>query len=304
MSGTDQMSPIDRVIRMFLDVRPVGGGASLEQMRGGLEAVMAQLPIRDGASVVADTLGGVEGYWVRAAGASSDRVGVMLHGGGFVLGSAKGYRAFASEVSHVTQSRIFVPEYRLAPEHPFPAANVDASAAINAAVAEVGPANCFVVGDSAGGGLAVTGIWELQRQGKPLPACVVLISALVDLTVTNPSFVDLASVDPICAQPGTRRNVGWYLDGRGPEQVPEAFPMLADLGWFPPSLVLSGGREVLRDDSRNLARKLSQEGVHVVHSEYDGMVHVWPLFAEILPEARQALDEIGAFVSAQCTVAV
>ena len=138
--------------------------------------MLARLPIPGDAVITAGTYGGVEGFWVQAAGASSGRVGVMFHGGGYIIGSAKGYRAYAAEVSRVTNARVFVAEYRLAPEHPFPAAIEDARGVLAAAMDEVGPQSCFAIGDSAGGGLVLSALWELHREGGPLPACIVLVS--------------------------------------------------------------------------------------------------------------------------------
>lgn len=295
----DASPPVHRAVTMFRDAIPAYNGQNLDQVRSGFEAVLGQLPIQDDTSITAATFGGVDGYWVQAAGASSERIGVLLHGGGYVMGSAAGYRAFAAEVSSATGARVFVAEYRLAPEHPFPAAVEDGSAVLSAAVAAVGPRASFAIGDSAGGGLVISSLSELHRAGSALPGCLVLVSALVDLTVSNSSFQDLASADPICSQRGTRRNAAFYLAGRGPDEAPTAFPMLSDLGWLPPSLLLVGGAEVLRDDSRNLAEKLKREGARVVYHEYDGMIHVWPLFASFLPEGRAALQEIGAFVRTQ-----
>lgn len=292
---------VEQMMAIFREAIPAHRAGSLDQIRAGYEDVLAQLPIAEGTSLEAATYGGVDGYWVRAAGASTGRIGVMLHGGGFVMGSAKGYCAFAADISQATGSSVFVPEYRLAPEHPFPAGRDDAAAVIAAAVSEVGPESCFAIGDSAGGGLMVTSLVALHDSGLPVPQCVVMVSALVDLTVSNASFEELASVDPLCAQPGTRRNVALYLDGAGPDEAPGAFPMTTDLSWFPPSLLMVGGREVLRDDSRNLAEKLEREGVDVTLHEYDGMLHVWPLFSSIVPKGREAVDEIGAFVTSRVT---
>jgi len=295
----DSAAAIDRVVAMFREAIPGERGGSLDAVREGFEQVLAQLPLRDDAVVTAASYGGVNGYWVEVPEAAEDRIGVMLHGGGYVMGSAKGYRAFAAEVSRVTGGRIFVPEYRLAPEHPFPAGMEDACSVLDAAIGDVGPESCFAIGDSAGGGLVISALWEMHRTGALLPACVVLVSALVDLTVSNPSFQERASIDPICAQSGTRRNAAFYLDGKGPDEAPAAFPMLSDLGWLPPCLVLVGGAEVLRDDSRNLADKLELEGARVDYHEYQDMIHVWPLFSSLVPQGQQALEEIGAFVSAQ-----
>lgn len=288
---------IDRIATMFREAIP--SGSTLEEQREGFESVLAQLPVGHEASITPATYGGVDGYWVQAEGASRSRIGVMLHGGGYVMGSAKGYCAFAAEVSRATGARVFVPEYRLAPEHPFPAGLDDARSVLAAAIDEAGPQSCFAIGDSAGGGLLLSALIELHRGGVPVPASIVLVSALVDLTVSNPSFEELADIDPIVRQAGTRRNAAFYLDSRGPAEAPAAFPMMTDLSWLPPSLVMTGGAEVLRDDSRNLAEKLRKEGVRVQYHEYEDMVHVWPLFSSFLPQGQQALEEIGAFVSTQ-----
>lgn len=298
-ADADTRANLKRVVTMFRDAMPRERGGTMEELRAGFESVLAQLPIPDDTDIVASAVGGVDGYWVRAAGASSNRIGVMLHGGGFVMGSAKGYRAFAAAVSQSTNARVFVPEYRLAPEHPFPAGMQDSCHVLAGAIDEVGPRSCFAIGDSAGGGLAVSAVSELNRIGAPLPACIVLVSALVDLTVSNASFDQRASIDPICAKAGTRRNAAFYLGGQEPVDVPAAFPMLLDLSGFPSCLVLVGGAEVLRDDSRNLADKLEREGVDVDYREYDDMIHVWPLFSSFLPQGRQALEDIGAFVGSR-----
>ncbi|MFC9664025.1 alpha/beta hydrolase [Nocardia sp. NPDC127606] len=298
MKETDVRAPVpvDRAAAMYREALPTAGGGTLQERREGFEAMLAGLPIPGDVAITADTVGGVNGYWVRAAGAADGRVGVMLHGGGYIIGSAKGYRAYAAEVSRVTNARVFVPEYRLAPEHPFPAGIEDARAVFAAVMDEVGPQSCFAIGDSAGGGLVLSALWELRREGGPLPACVVLVSPLVDLTVTNASYVERADIDPIVSRKGIQRAAEFYLAGRGPEDAPAAFPMRSDLGWLPPCLLFVGGAEVLLDDSRNLAVKLEREGVHVDFREYEDMVHVWPLFSAFLSEARETLREIGVFV--------
>lgn len=298
MSGpeTRTQAPIDRAKEILQRALPANGGGTLQERRDGYEAVLIQLPIAADASMTAATYGGVDGYWVHVAGASTERIGVMLHGGGYIIGSAKGYRAYAAEVSRETNARVFVPEYPLAPEHPFPAAMNDACAVLAAAIGEVGPQSCFAIGDSAGGGLVLSSLMELHAASAPLPACIVLVSPLVDLTVTNPSYDERASLDPIVSRKGIERAARLYLDGRGPDEAPVAFPMLSDLGWLPPCLLLVGGAEVLFDDSRNLADKLRQDGADFEYHEYEEMVHVWTLFSSFLPDAREALDQIGAFV--------
>jgi len=288
-------TPIDRARALLQEALPAQGGGTLQERRDGYESVLAKLPIRADATVTAARFGGVDGYWVDAD-AAPDRIGIMLHGGGYIIGSAKGYLAYAADVSHATGARMFVPEYRLAPEHPFPAAIDDARQVISAAIDEVGSASCFVIGDSAGGGLTLSSLMVLHGEGSPLPSCLVLVSPLVDLTASNASYQERAHLDPIVSQPGISRAAAHYLGGRGPGEAPEAFPMLSDLGWLPPCLLLVGDAEVLLDDSRHLAAKLERDGARVRYHEYNNMLHVWTLFASFLPEGREAIDRIGDFV--------
>lgn len=290
-------APLDRVRAMLQEALPADGGGTLQERRDGYEAVLSQLPIRPGTEVTPATFGGVEGFWVVAPGASAGRIGVMLHGGGYMIGSAKGYLGYAAEVSHAADARMFVPEYRLAPEHPFPAAVDDARAVLTAAIDEQGAESCFAIGDSAGGGLVLSAVWEMNRAQQPLPAHIVLVSPLVDLTVSNPSYHERAHLDPIVTRAGIERAAGLYLGGRGPDEAPAAFPMASDLGWLPPCLLLVGGAEVLFDDSRLLAEKIASDGAHVEYHEFDDMVHVWTLFSSFLPEAQDAIEQIGAFVA-------
>lgn len=147
-------------------------------------------------------------------------------------------------MSRVTNARIFVPEYRLAPENPYPAALDDACNVLVAAAEEVGTHSCFAIGDSAGGGLVLSSLWELHPRAAPLPACIVLVSPLVDLTVSNSSYDERAQLDPIVSRQGIQRAVSLYLNGRGPREAPAAFPMLADLGWLPRATVSPKARVV------------------------------------------------------------
>lgn len=298
------LTPIGRAIAMLERALPPQGGGTLQDRRDGYESLLMQLPVPDGTFVVAASYGGVDGYWVRAREVTDERIGVMLHGGGYIIGSAKGYRAYAADVSRATGARVFVPEYRLAPEHPFPAAVEDALQVLDAAMAEVGAESCFAIGDSAGGGLVLSSLIERHRAGASLPASVVLVSPLVDLTASNPSYDECAHVDPIVSRPGIQRAAGLYLGGRGAEEAPAAFPMHSDLSWFPPCLLLVGRAEVLLDDSRNLAAKLWCDGAVVEYGEYDDMVHVWTLFSSFLPQGREAVDRIGAFVRSHNVPAV
>lgn len=273
-------------------------GDALRDRREGYERVLAQLPIPAGVEIAEFRSGEVGGCWVDATGERPARTALLLHGGGYAIGSARGYRACAAYVSRATRSRVLVPEYRLAPEHPYPAAIEDALVALDAAMLAARPGSCFVIGDSAGGGLALSAMLAAAAAGRPLPACLVLVSALVDLRAVNDSYDRCAATDPFVSRAGIRQTAERYLAGRSPAEAPWAFPMEADLGALPATLALAGAGEVLVDDARHLAARLAEAGVPHECAEYPGVTHAWTLFPSLLPEAREALAAIGAFVDA------
>jgi acetyl esterase/lipase len=289
---------MDPVLSLFRSAFS-GRGDTLQDRRDGYEDVLARLPIPADVEIGEIRSGAVGGYWVDATGLAPTRTGLLLHGGGYVLGSARGYRACAAYISRATRARVVIPDYRLAPEHPYPAAIEDALGALDAVVGAGGPGSCFVIGDSAGGGLALSTMLAAHAAGRALPACLVLVSAVVDLRAVNDSYDRCAGTDPFVSRAGVRRMAEWYLSGRPPAGAPWAFPMDADLSALPPTLLLAGAGEVLADDARHLAAKLADAGVRHEHAEYPDVTHAWTLFPSLLPEARAALAAIGAFVDAE-----
>jgi epsilon-lactone hydrolase len=288
---------VDDVLALFR-TSFAGRGDTVEDRRNGYDSVLEQLPIPPGVEISEFHSGSVDGYWVNATGERPTRTGVLLHGGGYVIGSARGYRPCAAYVSRATRSRVLVPDYRLAPENPYPAGIEDALVAIDAAIDATGPGSTFVIGDSAGGGLALSTMLAAGEAGRPAPACAVLVSALVDLRAANGSFDRFADTDQFGSRAGVQRIAETYLAGCVPDETTWAFPMDADLGSVPPTLVMVGAKEVLLDDSRNLVAKLADTGVAYRYAEYADATHAWTLFPSLMAEAREALAEIGAFIDA------
>ncbi len=268
------------------------------ERRDGYESMLAQLPIPDAVEITAFERDGVTGWWVDSIPGPPDRVGVMLHGGGYWIGSAAGYRAYAAYVSYVTRSRVLVPEYRLAPEHPYPAAIEDSLVAIAEAVREVGAESTFVIGDSAGGGLTLGCMLARQDRGEPRVAANVLVSPWIDLSAAGGSMGSRAETDQPLPRNGFEQAARYYLGDRAPSEAPWAFPLRADLSGLPPVAILVGTTEALVHDSEALAAKLAAEGVEFDYRAYPEMVHVWPLFSSFLPEGREALLQIAEFVDA------
>lgn len=234
--------------------------------------------------------------WLRPAGAG-DAVLLYLHGGGYVIGSPRSHRHLVAAIAGAAGLRALVPEYRLAPEHPFPAALDDAVAAYRWLVGQAGvaPARIVIGGDSAGGGLTISTLLALRDAGDPLPAAAVCLSPWVDLSFSLPSCQPGATADPVLDAQVVRAMAQAYLD-RCDARQPLASPLFADLRGLPPLLIQVGGNEALLDDSRALAARASRANVQVTLEVWPDMVHVWQWFAPIFDGAQPAIDRLGEFI--------
>ena len=240
--------------------------------------------------------GGVTAEWVTAEGVPESRVVLYLHGGGYIIGSTRTHRPLMAELSRASSARVLGLDYRLAPEHPFPAPIEDAVAAYRWLLNEGhDPARIAVAGDSAGGGLAVAALVQLRYVGLPMPGAAVCISPWVDMEGLGESMESRADADPMVGKEGLLLSAKTYLGGSDP-RAPLAAPLYADLRGLPPTLIQVGDAEVLLDDSTRLAGIAREAGVHVEMDVWDDMIHVWHLFAPILPEGRQALSQAGEFI--------
>ena len=242
--------------------------------------------------------GVVRGEWV---GAEHDERGVILylHGGGYVAGSAATHRPITAALARLARRRVFSLDYRLAPEHPFPAALEDAVAAYEWVLSRgIAPGQVVIAGDSAGGGLTVATLLALRERGLPRPAGGVCISPWVDLTNSAPSYTSKAAVDPIVTQEGIGLMTRAYI-GTGDPKQPLVSPLYADLRSLPPLLIHVGSDEVLLDDAVGLAERARAAGVDVKLEEWPAMIHVWHWFLPMLDEAERAIAGIGVFVRAR-----
>jgi monoterpene epsilon-lactone hydrolase len=188
-------------------------------------------------------------------------------------------------------------DYRLAPEHPHPAAVEDATAAYRFLLdTGISPGNLAIGGDSAGGGLTVACLIALRDAGLPLPAAGVCISPWVDLTQSGESMDSKADEDPMVSREALQVMANAYLGGGDPKEA-TASPLFADLAGLPPLLIQVGTAETLLDDATRLAERAKSQGVDVTLEAWEEMIHVWHAFAVLLPEGRQAIERIGEFLS-------
>lgn len=268
----------------------------VETMRQNLEAMLAQVQLAPEVQVEKVTVAGRPAEWVNTPGVARDRALLYLHGGGYVIGSCEAYRDLASRLSHATGLRVLVIEYRLAPEYPFPAALQDAIAAYRwLGACGIKPEDIVVSGDSAGGGLAVATLLSLRDAGDVLPAAAVLLSPWTDLEETGASMTTRAAFDPLVSPKLLVANARHYA-GQADRRHPLLSPIYADLDGLPPLLIHVGSDEVLLDDSLRLAERARAAGVEVTLQIWEGMWHVFQLFAATLPEGQQARDQIGDYI--------
>jgi len=261
----------------------------------------AAAPPPAGTAVDLVDAGGVPAEWVAPPGVSPGRVLLYFHGGAYQIGSPANLRHLVALLSGAAGARALSVDYRLAPEHPFPAAIEDALAAYRWLLASgIDPALIAVAGDSAGGGLALGALVALRDAGDPMPAGAVMLSPWTDLALTGDSLRTRAAVEVMVKPEGLPEDVALYLAGADPRH-PYASPLYADLRGLPPLLIQVGDAEVILDDSTRLAARASEAGVEVSLEIWDDMPHVFPAFAGLLPEADQAIERVGSWLDQRWT---
>lgn len=238
----------------------------------------------------------VPAEWIAPAGPSTDRVALYVHGGAFYSGSLAGTRPVAGEVALAGRARVLTIDYRLTPEHPFPAALDDTRMAYEWLLADgLAPEAIVLVGDSAGGNLALALLIQLRDLGRPLPRAAVCLSPATDLTLSGDTWTLNARRDLLLNPEKIRAAIDLYLHGTDP-RAPLASPLYAELNGLPPLLILVGSEERLLSDAQRLAEKARAAGVAVTLEVWEGMQHGWHILHGFLPEGRRALDRIGAFI--------
>ncbi len=289
---SEQLQRVIEMIRAAPDLH----GAPVEQRRAAFDAVTAWFPVPDDVKSEPVDADGVPGEWISAPGADPERVIYYLHGGGYAMGSVKTHREMVSRIARASGARALAIDYRLAPEHPFPAAVEDATRAYRWLLSNgADPARTVIAGDSAGGGLTVATLVALRDASDPLPTAAVCLSPWVDMEGLGESMTTKAEADPMVQRADLLEGAEAYLAGADPRN-PLAAPIYADLTGLPPLLIHVGTAETLLDDSTRLAERAKAAGVDVTIEVWDGMVHVWHFMAAILPEGQQAIDRIGGFI--------
>ncbi|MEV1019938.1 alpha/beta hydrolase [Streptomyces sp. NPDC050264] len=277
---------------------PLDLGGDVEKMRVVFDEMLGSAPLPGDVRTRTTELGGVPAVEVRAGTAGPTATTVLyFHGGAYAIGSAAAGVGLVSEIARRTGATAYSVDYRLAPEHPFPAATDDALAAYRALLGQGVPAGSIAVtGESAGGGLALALLLAIRDAGLPQPSSATVMSPWTDLALTGSTMETRADDDPVLTRGALRTRAADYLAGADP-RTPLASPLHADLRGLPPLLIQVGGREILLDDALRLAARAAHADVPVTLRTFPGAPHVFQGFAAIADEAAQALDQAAAFVN-------
>jgi monoterpene epsilon-lactone hydrolase len=290
---------LDAIIARFGAMKAEwGANVTLEQMRADLDDLYASYAPVPGFIAEPVHAGGIRAERVTAPGIASDRVILYFHGGGFAVGSLRGSRHYAAQLSAATRTPILVLDYRLAPEHTFPAQIEDAEAAYRwlLSLGKTG-AQIALQGDSAGACLALSLLARLRSTGAPMPACAALLTPWADMRCEGQSYDTLRHEDPVADRETALMMAATYLGSSGKPEDPRATPILGDFSGFCPLLIQAAARDVFRDDARAIAACARRAGVPCELEEWPGMIHQWQLYAAELAEARQALEKVDRFLA-------
>ena len=269
----------------------------VEDSRAGMEELAKMVKVPKDVTCEPIDVAGIPAEWISAPEAKNENVILYLHGGGYILGSITSHRELMARISRASKARVLIIDYRLAPEHPFPAAVDDAYNAYQWLIEDqkIAPSNIIIAGDSAGGGLTLVTLINLRDKAITLPAAAVCLSPWTDLGLTGESYKTKKRIDPMVAIDGLMFDSQLYL-GETDYTNPLASPLYGDLKGLPPLLIIVGTAEILLDDSVEFAKKAKKVGVDVMLDIWDDMPHVFPAFAAFAPEGQQAIEKMGEFM--------
>jgi monoterpene epsilon-lactone hydrolase len=295
----EQRETLDAILRQSA----IPADSDVNEQRRLLKELISAQPLPAEVTVTAAALGGVPTAEVTVDGVEPRHVVLYFHGGVYVLGDAFQAAGLAAQVGRRTSAKVISVDYRLAPEHPYPAAVDDALAAYEALLeGGTDPAGIAFAGESAGCGLAVATLVNAREHGLPLPAAAYLMSPYVDLTLAGATIETKRDADPLLSPEALRARVPDYTAGQDPA-LGLISPVFADLAGLPPLIIQAGTHEVLLDDAIRLARQAATADVQVALDITAGVPHVFQAYYAILDEAAAALDRAGQLLSAHLSAA-
>ncbi|MEX0682854.1 MAG: alpha/beta hydrolase [Dehalococcoidia bacterium] len=282
----------------MLKARPIRDGMTFEQARAAFEQIASIYPIDADIKREKADANGVSGEWITPPGVSGDTTIFYIHGGGWTVGSVNTHARMVANICKAADARAFSIDYRLAPEHPFPAGFDDCLTAYRWLLDQgVDPERLVIAGDSAGGNLTLATLVRLRDEGLPLPAAAVALSPATDMEATGDSVKTRRDVEPMLDPDGIEKVREAYCPGQDVRN-PYLSPLYADLAGLPPMLIQVGDHEILLDDAKRFAERATAAGVDATLEVWDEMIHVFQFFAPMLPEGTAAIERIGEFVKA------
>ena len=297
--STEQRETLDAILRQSA----FPADSSVSEQRRLLGELLSGQPLPADVTVTAAALGGVPTAEVTVDGVEPRHVVLYFHGGVYVLGDASQAAGLAAQIGRRTQAKVISVDYRLAPEHPYPAGVDDALAAYEALLqGGTAPADIAFAGESAGGGLAIATLVNARDHGLPLPAAAFVMSPYADLTLAGTTLETKRNADPLLSREALQARVPDYTGGQD-AALDLISPIFADLSGLPPLIIQAGTHEVLLDDALRLARQAAIADVAVTLDITPGVPHVFQAYYPILDEAAAALDRAGQFLSAQLSSA-
>jgi monoterpene epsilon-lactone hydrolase len=285
------------ILRYLIAPKFRRASGSVEKIRMTMNRLAKYQRVPYGITVQPTTVGGIEGEWIGAPDIGQNRLVLFLHGGGFIAGSPATHRELAARIASDCVARVLIIDYRLAPEHPFPAAVEDSIRAFRALVDE-GFSNEQIVigGDSSGGGLALQTLISLRDSASPLPQAAFFLSPMIDwVHFDGLSYETRTGKDPMLTPSMCRYSASCYVADNDPS-TPLLSPVRMNLSGLPPMLIHVGDREILFSDATILAEKARKADVDVTFRIWQGLWHGFHASANVVPEARQAINELGLFV--------
>lgn len=268
------------------------------EVRAQFNGALATFPVDESLTFEEKTIGGVSGLWLDAA-KKTKNVMLYVHGGALLVGDTFGYRGLTSNIARAAGVNMFSIDYRLAPEHTFPAAIDDVVAAYRGLIdSGYAAENIVVAGDSAGGGLVLSLLLDLKKSGAAMPAAVVALSPWADLTHSGPTIATKKEVDGSLTLEGLQSGADQYLNGHAADD-PRVSAVFGDFTGFPPLLIEVGSDEILLSDATRVAEKAGAARVDVTLHVWPEMPHDWSLFSFMLSEGRDMIDEVGTWIKAQ-----
>jgi acetyl esterase/lipase len=300
MKGTAMTAQQRDMIDQILRNAPFDPAGDVAAQRPLLEQMLTSQPLPADVRVTPGDLGGVPVIYIDIADVEPRGTLFLIHGGFFALGSAAGDVGLASSLARKTGMRAVSVDYRLAPEHPYPAALQDVTAAYRALLEQADADRVVVWGESAGGNLAIELLIAGKKEDLTMPAAALLFSPMTDLTASGSSITGKAQADPAFGAQAIRTRAADYLAGTDPAD-PLVSPIFADLSGLPPLLIQAGSHEVLLDDATRLATKAAADDVAVILDITPGVPHVFQAFAALLDEGDAALNRAARFVKDNTT---